>query len=504
MIYGVDMELREYQTLAIDEVRNLFKQGKKKILLVSPTGSGKTIIACSMIQKALDKNKSCLFVAHRRELIMQCVQKLFDFGITSGTLMSGKAENKFENVQVASIQTFTARKDNDDFNKPKADLIILDEAHRSTSKSFKSLIEMYPESYVIGLTATPIRGDNKGLGNVYEELVECGSIKGLQEQGFLVKTKYFAPSIPDLKDIKVVRGDYDVRQLDKKMNQKKLIGCIVTHWIRHAENRPTVVFASSVAHSKHIAKIFKNNKIPASHVDGTMEELERETVLNAMKNDEIKVICNCMVLSEGWDFPKISVCILARPTKSYGLYLQMVGRSLRICPPEKHDTIVIDHSGCIYEHGFVEDAPEWELTISKDKKDKKKKIVEPISKQPFTCIKCNHIYKITKENPECPNCSFVPTKKEVQLLIKQGRLIELEKPKETPAHDKKKWYAQLLFIAKQKGYNIGWSSHKFKDKFGHFPHSKQVLPQAPTKEVLGFIKHLQIKQAKSKNFRRAV
>ena len=128
--------------------------------------------------------------------------------------------------------------------------------------------------------------------------------------------------------------------------------------------------------------------------------------------------------------------------------------------------------------------------------------MQPISKQPFSCVQCDFIYRPTKENPECPNCSYKPTQKSVKLLIKQGRLKELSKPKETKAHDKKKWYAQLLFIAKQKGYNIGWSSHKFKDKFGHFPHSKQVLPQAPTKEVLGFLKYLQIKQAKSKQYKR--
>ena len=129
-----------------------------------------------------------------------------------------------------------------------------------------------------------------------------------------------------------------------------------------------------------------------------MEEIERETVLNAMKNDEIKVICNCMVLTEGWDLPKISACIIARPTKSYGLYLQMVGRSLRICPPEKNNTIVIDHSGCIYEHGFIEDVPEWELTISKDKKNKRKekKLLNPLNKQLFTCVRCDTVYKINQ------------------------------------------------------------------------------------------------------------
>ena len=111
------MELRNYQDLAINDIRTLFKQGKKKVLLVSPTGSGKTVIACAMIQKALEKNKQCLFVAHRRELVYQTINKLYDNGITSGVLMSGQPETQFENVQVASIQTFTARKNNEYFNK---------------------------------------------------------------------------------------------------------------------------------------------------------------------------------------------------------------------------------------------------------------------------------------------------------------------------------------------------------------------------------------------------
>ena len=495
------MELRNYQDLAINDIRTLFKQGKKKVLLVSPTGSGKTVIACAMIQKALEKNKQCLFVAHRRELVYQTINKLYDNGITSGVLMSGQPETQFENVQVASIQTFTARKNNEYFNKPKGDLIILDEAHRSTSKSFKSLIEMYPDSYIIGLTATPIRNDGQGLGNVYEEIVECGTVKSLQQQGYLVNTKYFAPTLPDLSKIQIVQGDYDKKQLSKRMNTTKLVGDLVQHYIDHANNRPTVVFASSVAHSKYIAKMFQQNGIKAGHIDGSMQEIERETVLNAMKNDNIQVLCNCMVLTEGWNLPKISSIILARPTKSLGLWLQMIGRSLRPYKNKDH-TIIFDHAGCIYEgFGFPDDDRHWELTVSKEKKQRKKKNIEPIMKQPFSCVRCDFIYKPTKDNPECPNCSFKPTQKEVQLLIKQGRLKQMQKPKETSAHDKKNWYAQLVYIAKQKGYNIGWSSHKFKDKFGHFPHSKQVIPIQPTKEVLGFIKHLQIKQAKSKRFK---
>ena len=167
MMYGIDMELREYQTFAINQVRNQFKSGKKKVLIVSPTGSGKTLIASEIIRQSKEKGKSVLFVAHRRELVMQSVNKLFDYGITSGTIMAGKEGSWLEQVQVASIQTFISRKDKEEFIKPDADLIIIDEAHRSTSESYKKLIAEYPKAFLIGLTATPCRSDNHPLGNIY-------------------------------------------------------------------------------------------------------------------------------------------------------------------------------------------------------------------------------------------------------------------------------------------------------------------------------------------------
>jgi len=279
------------------------------------------------------------------------------------------------------------------------------------------------------------------------------------------------------------------------MNQVKLVGDLVEHWIQFALDRPTVVFASSIAHSKYICKIFNQNGIPSGHIDSEMPDIERERQLKMMQEDKIKVLCNCQILTEGWDMPKISCVVLARPTKSVGLYLQMVGRSLRPFTNKK-DTMIIDHSGAVYENGFPDETREWKLEYSKEDK---KKLKEPkeIIKQPFTCIKCDFVYKPTKENPECPNCSFVPTRKEVQLLIKQGRLQEVKKPKENiKTEDKKSFYAQLLFIGRQKGYKEGWSSYVFREKFHHFPHSKMVLPKPPTPEVLNFLKHLQIKKAK--------
>ncbi|QDP49210.1 MAG: putative ATP-dependent DNA helicase [Prokaryotic dsDNA virus sp.] len=490
------MKLREYQLKAMSDVAD--KGWKhKKILLVAPTGSGKTVIASALIQVALEKGHKCLFVAHRRELIMQCSKKLHDFDVNHGVIMAGKSATPRAKTQVASIQTFTIRSKKEDFIKPEATLIILDEAHRSASKSFQDLMDLYPNAMFIGLTATPCRNDGKGLGSIYTEMVECSNIKELTELGFLVPTKIIAPTLPDLQGLRMLAGDYENRGLDKRVNTPKLVGDLVTHWLRHAKDRTTVVFAVSIAHSKYIAKIFNENGIPAGHIDGEMDELERERVLHDLKVGHIKVLSNCQVLTEGWDMPIVSCVVLARPTKSYGMYLQMVGRSLR--PAEdKEDTLILDHAGCVYEHGFPADTPEWELTKSKIKRSQEPRN-RPIEKQPFTCVKCNTVYQPSRYNRECPNCGYVLNDIDKKVLVKQGRLVEVESI-EVKLVNKKDWYAQLLYFAKQKGYKEGWASHTFRKKFGHFPHSKRVFPKPISKEVEGYIKHLYIKNAKGGNY----
>lgn len=489
------IQLRKYQIEAIKNLKLSFKKGNKKILLVAPTGSGKTVIACAMIEKAMAKDNQVLFVAHRRELIKQCSNKLKDFNVIHGIIMALQTPNNYASTQVASIQTLTARKDKPGFTKPKADLIIIDEAHRSTSKSFQALINEYPEAYIIGLTATPCRTDGKGLGNIYEDLIECENIKKLTEQGYLVPSKIVAPTLPDLENIKVVAGDYEKKSLSAKMDDPKLIGDIVMHWEKFADNRPTVVFATSIAHSKHIRNIFLNSNIPAGHIDGEMDELEREKQLDLLHQGKIKVLCNCQVLTEGWDEPKVSCVILARPTKSYGLYLQMVGRSLRIYPGKK-DTLIIDHAGCVYEHGFPDDEPNWSLskTITKEPKKREKK---PIEKQPLTCLNCFAVYYPEKDLPGCPECDWMPTKQEKILLIKQGRLVELPKTKPLPK-DKENFYAQVLYYSEQKGYKEGWASYVFKKKFGHWPYHKKIKAVYTSKEVMKYIQYFNISRSKAK------
>jgi len=179
----------------------------------------------------------------------------------------------------------------------------------------------------------------------------------------------------------------------------------------------------------------------------------------------------------------------------------MCGRSLRIFPNKK-DTLIIDHAGNVYRHGFIDDDRDFKLTMTKVKA-KDKRIVEPIEKQPITCLECDGtVYMPTREQRACPNCGHIPTKKEQKILIKQGRLVEVPKEKIELEYDKKDFYAELLYYSRQRGYNDGWASHVFKEKYKHFPHSKKIDPKVTSQYVLNFIKHHNIKQAKGREVSR--
>src|SRR4029077_3362926 len=226
--------------------------------------------------------------------------------------------------------------------------------------TWRKIIESYPDAVLLGTTATPCRGDGRGLGGIFEVMIQCPQVTPLIEQGYLVKSRVDAPVNPDLKGVRTVAGDYVEDQLAERMDRAKLIGDMVTHWHKYGERRKTVCFAVNVAHSIHLRDEFIKSGVRCEHIDGSTPKLERDATLERLASGEIELVTNCMVLTEGWDMPEVGCCILARPTKKMGLYRQMIGRVLR--PAEgKHDAIVLDHSGAVFQHGFAEDPVEWTL-----------------------------------------------------------------------------------------------------------------------------------------------
>lgn len=509
------MELFDFQGRVVDEVRDAIRSGARSILIVAPTGSGKTVMGAHIIHSAEQRGNRSLFTAHRRELVNQTADKLQRFGVDHGIVMAGQRPKTWYSTQVASIDTIRARSMNPKRKiqqpLPDASILMVDEAHRSCSPTYTKLIDHYrDDAIVIGLTATPIRGDGKGLGRHYDEMVLAPTMQELIDMGRLVPPRYFVPSIPDLTGVPIdpKKHDYVEKHLGKVMGTEELIGDVVEHYKKLAYGRPAILFAPDVKSSIGHMQGLNEAGIPAAHIDAGTSIEEREEIIEGLATGRYMVVCNCMVLTEGFDCPPVSCIILCRPTRNLGLYIQMGGRGARTYEG-KDDFIVIDHSGSFYEHGYLEDEHDWRLTdgdACESREERQKNLDE---KKPITCSECAHTYT---GQLICPNCGHEPKRSGKRIESRAADLVEIRsrdrakkaeredrKKKREYTHDEKQfWYSQLLQIARDRGNKEGSVAHKFKAKFGVWPRNMEQIPTEPTPEVIQFVRHLDIRYAKSR------
>ena len=390
------MQLRDYQESAVQAVRDSFRSGHKNTLLVSPTGSGKTVIFSYIAAGMARNNKRILIVAHRRELLKQISNALKKVGVAHAVMTGGYRGVPTANVVVASVFTLVKRiKGMQPF-----DLIIGDEAHHFTpDSSWGKVVIGFPRARVLGVTATPERLDGKGLGQMFDDMVMGPTVAELTAQGFLSHAIVYAPSAPDLNGVGTRMGDYVQKQLEEAMVKTVITGSAVKHYGKYAPGKKAIAFCVSVRHAKDVAAEFREAGYTASHIDGGMNEEERDGVLKAFEEGRVQVLTSCDLVSEGFDLPAVEVAILLRPTKSLGLYLQQCGRAIRP-HPDKEKTIILDHAGNTARHGFIDDDRDWTLADGfvqgRGKGDKAETV--------RTCTAC---FAMHKPSPTCPVCGYV-------------------------------------------------------------------------------------------------
>jgi DNA repair protein RadD len=474
MTPAVGQELRPYQVSARTGLQAEYRAGKRRVLLVLPTGGGKTTVAADLVQRALAIGHRVVFLAHRKELIDQCSARLAQFGIDHGVIMAGHPNwRPWLSVQVASIQTLHARSDSPEIRAP--DLIIIDEAHRAKASTYLAALERWSGAWVLGLTATPWRSDGKGLADLFEASVVASTPTELTALGFLVRCDGFGYGAPDLSGVSTSRGDYNELELAEKMNTVRINGEIVSRWRQHANGWRTVAFAVDIKHSQAIVQQFRDAGVPAEHVDGTTPKDERAAILARLASGETRVVSNVGVLTEGWDCPAVSCVILARPTKSVGLYMQCVGRGLRPFPG-KSICRIHDHAGSLAMHGPPDEDRDYSLAA--DVKVRKRNADE---KAPVICPQCLRTCK--QDDRSCVACGFAfeqrPARgagegREIEQV--DGGLVSMDEIRSKRAaavvqatQEEREFLARMTVLKRELGWKDNAPQVKFKKKFGRWP-----------------------------------
>lgn len=485
------MELRDYQIEAIDKLKVALRSGYKRPVLHSPTGSGKTVIAASIVESALKRNKRVIFTVPSLSLINQTIHRFVANGIFEVGVMQGTHEmtDETQPVQVCSVQTLARRK------IPKSDLVIVDECH-VMFKFYDDWMNdpAWQDVPFIGLSATPW---SKGMGakNRWDHLIIGTTTRHLIDSKDLSDFKVFAPAHPDLSKVKMKAGDYDIKQLGDVMDDGKLVADVVSTWLRLGENRPTVCFAVNRTHAKHLQQMFSESGVETEYMDAFTTIEQRAEIVKRFQNGTTRIICNVGVLTTGFD-ADVRCVILARPTKSEILYTQMIGRGLRTALGKDH-CLILDHSDTTIRLGFVTDIHHDTLDDGRAKVATKERQA-PLPKE---CPKCSFLKP--PKTPICPACGFKPEGRD-SVEIEEGELHELidkktAKVKYASAEQKRAFYGELMLHAHQKGYKNGWAYWAFKDKFKHEPTGefRYCLP-APfiSMETASWIRHRNIRMSK--------
>lgn len=373
-------KLYDYQQNLIDQARKQVADGKN-VLIVSPPGSGKSVVISEIIRLATTKGGRVLFLVHRKELIEQITGSLTKHGVNLSQvdlLTVGKAKNRLDILQ-------------------KPTLIITDESHHSKASTYQAIYDYYSDVTRVGLTATPWRMSGDGYTDTYEVMVEGKSVQWLIDNQRLAPCRYYSALSIDTNKLKTRNGEYTNQSIDEAFG-KAIYGDIVAEYRKHADGQKAILYAHSLEASKSFSREFQQAGIQSVHVDSKTPPAEREAIMRAFRDGEIQVLCNVDLISEGFDVPDCTVTILCRPTRSLVLFLQQSMRSMRYQPNKT--AIILDCVANWQLHGLPYTLHDWSKYFKGGWKRKNKKNTV----QAKECPDCGALWPLAQVT--CELCQY--------------------------------------------------------------------------------------------------
>jgi DNA repair protein RadD len=489
------MELRPHQEKAIEMLRASLRKGNKRPILAAPCSFGKTITAAALLKSAVLRGKKGIFICDRIKLVQQSLEAFSHHGLDFGVIQGNhELTNRNAPIQIASIQTLARRP-----KLPEFDLAIVDECQTHYA-SLTKIMDTYNNVPFIGLSATPY---SKGLGKHYDDLIVPITPRELLDQGYLCPVDYYGGRNVSLKGVKTKAlstggSDYDPSSLAAATEDDKgLVGDIVKNWLEHGENGQTIAFAPSIKHSKHLVDTFNGAGISAEHIDGYMDDEERQMIYDAHDRGEFKILSCSRLLNTGYDAPKVSCLIDCFPTKSLITFVQRAGRVMRTSEG-KDKAVYLDHAGNVARHGFAEDIIPDVLDDGTQRFDEKKLVKEKKEAKVKECPQCTQ----QMVGLRC-KCGYeIPVKEQLESTSEiLTKLTPEQRNKTATKEDKSVFYSELLLYSRGKGYKDGgWASHKYRERYGVWPNAiKPHMVDGISDETRKYITSTQIRYSKRSN-----
>lgn len=424
------MKLRDYQQALINKCRYEFQHGKRRVILLSPTGSGKTVTAAELARLIIAKGGTVYFVVHRSELLRQAEETFNEWGILG--------------VKCFMVQTLANRLT----DNPEPTVLIFDEAHHSSCNTYRKIIDYYKNSWVLGLTATPARMSGDPLGSVFDSIVEEITAKELIKQGYLADYDLYCPKVAEFGNITLRNGDFDTTELFTIMDKPKIYGDILDHYRRLCEGRKTIVYCATIEHSRRIVDLFNAAGYKAVHLDGDTPEKQRIQIDKDFKAGKYDIISNVSLLGEGYNVPDCDCVLLLRRTLSLSLFIQMSTRCLR--PLKNKRAIILDFTGSVYIHGMPTDDRSWSL-------DKKMTARNSTGEPDILCRQCKSCLRVYGGSSRiCPYCKTEQPKTlreiEEEKAAELERITAIERRNKQIEQGKAKTMDELIKIGKERGY----------------------------------------------------